>query len=102
VQVSNTAITLRPVVTTEPFISCGWLVLGTRGQQIQLSVTSLNLTPCTSLRNNSTTATNCSCSYLEVCSYCISSQMCHNFSLLHFSFEIDLFYRMIVKSYNPF
>jgi hypothetical protein len=67
VQVNNTARTLRPGVTTDTFISCGWLILGSRGQQIQLSVTSLNLTPCTNLSYSNTSITSCSCSYLEVC-----------------------------------
>jgi hypothetical protein len=62
VQVNTTTRTLRPVVTTETFIYCGWMILGSPGQQIQLSITSLNLTPCTS----NTSVTSCSCSYLEV------------------------------------
>jgi hypothetical protein len=62
IQVNTTTRTLRPVVTTEMFIYCGWLILGSPGQQIQFSITSLNLTPCTS----NTSVISCSCSYLEV------------------------------------
>lgn len=66
VQVNSTARTLRPVVTTDMFISCGWMILGSRDQQIQLSITSVNLTPCTNLSYSNTSVSSCSCSYLEV------------------------------------
>jgi len=68
VQVNTTTRTLRPVVTTDTFIYCAWLILGSPSQQIQLNITSLTLTPCTHthLRNNNTSVKSCSCSYLEV------------------------------------
>lgn len=66
VLVNTTSRTLRPVATTDTSIYCGWLILGSPGQQIQLSITSLNLTPCTHVSNSSTSVTSCSCSYLEV------------------------------------
>lgn len=66
VQVDTTTKTLRPVVTTDTFIYCGWMILGSPGQQIQLTVTSLNLAPCTHLNYSNTSVTSCSCSYLEV------------------------------------
>jgi hypothetical protein len=42
------------------------LILGSPGQQIQFSLTSLNLAPCTNLTYSNTSVTSCSCSYLEV------------------------------------
>ena len=76
VQVNTTTRTLRPVDTTDTFIYCGWLIMGSPGQQIQLSVTSLNLTPCTHLsHSNTTSVTSCSCSYLEVCFNHVSCKM---------------------------
>jgi hypothetical protein len=66
VQVNTTTRALRPVTTTDTFIYCGWLILGSPDQQIQLSITSLTLTPCTHLSSSNTSVTSCSCSYLEV------------------------------------
>ena len=74
-QVHTTSRMLRPVTTTDTFIYCGWLILGSPGQQIQLSVTSLNLAPCTHLNYNNTSVTSCSCSYLEVCFNHVSCKM---------------------------
>ena len=75
VQVNTTTRTLRPVITTDMSIYCGWLILGSPGQQIQLSVTSLNLAPCTQLSYSNASATSCSCSYLEVRFNLVSCKM---------------------------
>jgi len=75
VQINTGTETLRPVTTTDTYIYCAWLILGSPDQQIQLSVTSLNLTPCTHLSYSNTSVTNCSCSYLEVCFNHVSCKM---------------------------
>jgi hypothetical protein len=89
VQVNSTSSNLRPVITTDPFMYCGWLILGSRDQQIQLSVTSLNLTPCNSLSYNTTHINNCSCSYLEVCSCLVA---CFLWNFLTYVFCSNLFF----------
>ncbi|XP_069688891.1 cubilin [Periplaneta americana] len=66
IQVNRSSAILQPIATSDQIVSCQWMILGARDQQVQLTITSLNIRPCSNASANTTSATNCSCSYVEV------------------------------------